>query len=58
VQYHPNWQSNLGLNLVKPHPRARVSREERQRYLPGPLVRPLYHRLIRLVRTPNAVTPG
>ena len=58
VRYHPSRRSHLRLQLVKPHPRARVSREERHRYLPGRLVRPLYHRLIRLVRTRNAATPG
>ena len=58
MRYHPNSRSNLRLQLVKPHPRARVAREERHRYLPGRLVRPLYHRLIQQVRTRNAATPG
>lgn len=54
VRYHPTWRAHLGLQLVKPHPRARVWREERHRYLPGWAVRPVYHRLIRLVRSLNA----
>ncbi len=47
VRYHPTWRAHLGLQLVKPHPRARVWQEERHRYLPGRVVRPVYHRLIR-----------
>jgi DMSO/TMAO reductase YedYZ molybdopterin-dependent catalytic subunit len=54
VRYHPNWRAHLGLQLVKPHPRARVALEERHRYLPGRLVRPVYRRLIRRVRRQNA----
>jgi len=56
VRYHPSRRSNLRLQLVKPHPRARVWHEERHRYLPGRLLRPVYHRLIKLVRTRNAAT--
>jgi DMSO/TMAO reductase YedYZ molybdopterin-dependent catalytic subunit len=61
VRYHPTWRAHLGLQLVKPHPRARVDLEERHRYLPGPVVRPVYHRLIRIFRWLNArdqTTPG
>ncbi|HET9420088.1 MAG TPA: molybdopterin-dependent oxidoreductase [Nocardioides sp.] len=58
VRYHPSRRSHLRLQLVKPHPRARVWHEERHRYLPGRLVRPVYHRLIKLIRTRNAATPG
>ena len=58
VRYHPSWRSHLGLQLVKPHPRARVWREERHRYLPSRLVRPVYHRLIRLIRTRNTAAPA
>ena len=54
VRYHPTWRAHLGLQLVKPHPRARVRLEERHRYLPGRVVRPVYHRLIRLFRAINA----
>jgi DMSO/TMAO reductase YedYZ molybdopterin-dependent catalytic subunit len=53
VRYHPHWQIHLGLQLVKPHPRARVGHEERHRYLPGRVVRPVYHRLIRHFRKAN-----
>jgi DMSO/TMAO reductase YedYZ molybdopterin-dependent catalytic subunit len=54
VRYHPQWRVNLGLQLVKPHPRASVWREERHRYLPGRVVRPVYHQLIRHFRRRNA----
>jgi len=54
VRYHPKWRANLGLQLVKPHPRARVMQEERHRYLPARVVRPVYHRLIRHFRSRNA----
>jgi len=57
VRYHPTWRAHLGLQLVKPHPRARVWNEERHRYLPGRLVRPVYHRLIRHFKRANAPTP-
>lgn len=40
--YHPNWRIQGFLNLVRPHPRASVWREERHRYLPGWVVRPIY----------------
>lgn len=54
MRYHPSWRAHLGLQLVKPHPRARVWHEERHRYLPGPLVRPAYHRLIRHFKQANS----
>jgi len=54
VRYHPTWRAHLGLQLVKPHPRARVWEEERHRYLPGPVVRPVYRRLIRHFKAANA----
>ncbi len=54
VRYHPTWSSHYGLQLVKPHPRARVWEEERHRYLPGWLVRPVYVRLIRRFKEANA----
>lgn len=56
MRYHPSWRAHLGLQLVKPHPRARVQNEERHRYLPGRAVRPVYHRLIRHFKRANAVT--
>ena len=34
--------ASLALRLLKPHPRARVWKEERHRYLPGWAVRPFY----------------
>jgi DMSO/TMAO reductase YedYZ molybdopterin-dependent catalytic subunit len=59
VRYHPSWSAHLALTLVKPHPRARVWREERHRYLPAGLVRPVYRRLIRRIKAQNwSVPPG
>jgi DMSO/TMAO reductase YedYZ molybdopterin-dependent catalytic subunit len=49
-RYHPSRKTQLWLDLVKPHRRARVWREERHRYLPATLVRPLYHRLVPTIR--------
>jgi DMSO/TMAO reductase YedYZ molybdopterin-dependent catalytic subunit len=46
VRYHPSRRVHLTLQMVKPHRRARVAHEERHRYLPAWLVRPLYHRLV------------
>ena len=46
VPLHPSRRIRRFLDLVKPHPRARVEREERHRYLPAALVRPLYRRLV------------
>lgn len=45
-RYHPSQFTQLGLQLVKPHPRARVWQEERHRYLPGPSLRIPYRLLI------------
>jgi DMSO/TMAO reductase YedYZ molybdopterin-dependent catalytic subunit len=50
VRYHPSPRVHLGLQMVKPHPRARVAYEERHRYLPAWLVRPAYHRLVPAMR--------
>ena len=36
---HVDFLTNLGLRLVKPHPRARVAAEERHRYIPAWVVR-------------------
>ena len=49
-RYHPSPLIQAGLNLVKPHPRARVWREERHRYLPAWLVRPLYRHAVKTIR--------
>lgn len=46
ARYHPSPLTQLGLQLVKPHERARVWHEERHRYLPAWALRPLYRRLI------------
>ena len=56
-RYHPSRRIQLTLQLLKPHPRARVWREERHRYLSGRVVRPIYHRLIRFFRLRNG-SPG
>jgi DMSO/TMAO reductase YedYZ molybdopterin-dependent catalytic subunit len=50
VRYHPSLLVHLGLQMVKPHRRARVAYEERHRYLPAWLARPIYHRLVGTVR--------
>ncbi len=49
----PSRWVELGLRspLIKPHPRARVWREERHRYLPGALLRPAYRLLIPPIRS-------
>jgi DMSO/TMAO reductase YedYZ molybdopterin-dependent catalytic subunit len=50
VRYHPSLLVHLGLQLVKPHRWARVWHEDRHRYLPAWLVRPIYHRLVPALR--------
>jgi DMSO/TMAO reductase YedYZ molybdopterin-dependent catalytic subunit len=50
-RYHPSWRIDWGLQMVKPHRRARVWQEERHRYLPARVVRPIYHRLVPMVRS-------
>lgn len=52
--YHPSRLVNGGLQLVKPHERARVWQEERHRYLPARFLRPIYRRLIPPIRTLSA----
>jgi hypothetical protein len=54
ARYHPSRKIRLWLDLVKPHRRARVWKEERHRYLPGMLLRPLYHRLVPTIRSLSA----
>jgi DMSO/TMAO reductase YedYZ molybdopterin-dependent catalytic subunit len=48
--YHPSPIIQMGLQLVKPHPRARVWQEERHRYLPAWSVRPVYRLVIPAIR--------
>jgi DMSO/TMAO reductase YedYZ molybdopterin-dependent catalytic subunit len=50
VRYHPSLLVHLGLQMVKPHRRARVAHEERHRYLPAWVARPIYHRLVPAMR--------
>ena len=50
VRNHPSLLVHLGLELAKSHRRARVAYEERHRYLPAWLVRPIYHRLFPAMR--------
>jgi DMSO/TMAO reductase YedYZ molybdopterin-dependent catalytic subunit len=58
VRYHPSLRAHLGLQLVKPHPRARVAMEERHRYLPAWLVRPVYRGVIARIKAQNARDNG
>ena len=53
-RYHPNPIMQLGLELVKPHRRARVWQEERHRYLPAWSVRRFYRLLIAPIRSVSA----
>jgi len=52
--YHPSPLMQFGLQLVKPHRRARVWHEERHRYLPARLLRPVYRQLIPAIRRLSA----
>ena len=54
ANYHPSPLIQFGLQLVKPHRRARVWQEERHRYMPGWLVRPVYLRIIPIIRSLSA----
>jgi len=47
--YHPSPIIDLGLHLLKPHPRARVWEEERHRHLPAWSVRRVYRLLIPVI---------
>jgi DMSO/TMAO reductase YedYZ molybdopterin-dependent catalytic subunit len=51
VRFHSSPLMQLGLQVVSPHPRARVWREERHRYLPAWLLRPVYRLLIPPIRS-------
>jgi DMSO/TMAO reductase YedYZ molybdopterin-dependent catalytic subunit len=53
-RYHPSPLIRFGLELVKPHSRARVWKEERHRYLPAWAVRPVYRLLIAPIRAASA----
>ena len=53
-RYHPSALMQFGLQLVKPHRRARVWHEERHRYLPAWLVRPVYRALVAPIRRRSA----
>jgi hypothetical protein len=57
-RYHPSPLVQFGLQLVKPHRRARVSEEERHRYLPGWLVRPIYRLVIAPIKAASARRAG
>jgi DMSO/TMAO reductase YedYZ molybdopterin-dependent catalytic subunit len=52
--YHPSRIIQVGLQLVKPHRRARVWEEERHRYLPAWSVRPVYRLLIPPIKSLSA----
>jgi DMSO/TMAO reductase YedYZ molybdopterin-dependent catalytic subunit len=43
---HASAKSQVALRLLAPHPRARVWKEERHRYLPAWSVRPIFRQLI------------
>ena len=48
----PGPPRQLALRTVRPHARARVWHEERHRHVPSWLIRPIYHRLVRLPAPP------
>ena len=50
--YHSRKSIQRALRTVRPHRRARVWREERHRYVPSWLIRPIYRRLVRLPARP------
>ncbi|MBA2325297.1 MAG: molybdopterin-dependent oxidoreductase [Actinobacteria bacterium] len=52
--YHPSPIIQLGLQLVKPHRRARIWQEERHRHLPAWSVRPVYRHVIPAIRLLSA----
>lgn len=54
--YHSRRSIQRALRTVRPHRRARVWREERHRYVPSWLIRPIYRRLVPLPG-PAAVEP-
>lgn len=54
AKYHRFPVIQAGLRLLNPHPRARVWHEERHRYLPPPVLRPIYRLLIPPIATLSA----
>src|SRR5437773_6019622 len=54
ARYHPSPLVQFGLELVKPHRRARVWQEERHRYLPAWSLRHVYRLLIPRIRSLSA----
>jgi DMSO/TMAO reductase YedYZ molybdopterin-dependent catalytic subunit len=52
--YHRAPLIQLGLQVVKPHPRARVWHEERHRFLPAWAVRPAYRLIVPVIRSLSA----
>ena len=53
-RYHRHPRAQATLALLAPHPRARVWQEERHRLLPPWLVRPVYRRIITVIRKRSA----
>ena len=56
--HHPSPLMRMGLQLVKPHARARVWEEERHRHLPAWALRPVYRLLIPPIRWVSARGSG
>ena len=54
ARYHPSPLIHMGLQLVKPHRRARVWQEERHGHLPAWCVRPIYRHVIAPIRSLSA----
>lgn len=50
--YHPTRSVQRALRTVRPHRRARVAYEERHRYFPSWLIRPIYRVLVKLPAPP------
>jgi DMSO/TMAO reductase YedYZ molybdopterin-dependent catalytic subunit len=54
ASYHPNPIKQIGLQILSPHPRARVWQEERHRHVPARALRPIYRQLIPVFRSLSA----
>jgi DMSO/TMAO reductase YedYZ molybdopterin-dependent catalytic subunit len=50
--FHPRKRVQRALQVLRPHPRARVAQEERRRWLPPWLVRRVYRALVKLPAPP------
>jgi DMSO/TMAO reductase YedYZ molybdopterin-dependent catalytic subunit len=50
--FHPTKSIQRALRAVAPHRRARVAHEERHRYVPSWIIRPVYRRLVKLPAPP------